>query len=200
MTSKPDHRLVQLDRSLHAVGAVIACAILVGGLVLVRRSLAAERTSIDARIAEARQILDKEDALHTEHSHLEHRLSDLERRTGELLARIPETPREAEFLAQLSGLAGESQLAIRSYRPDSPVESERYQRLDIELVAEGTFTSLCRFLEGLESLPRLSRLTHLEVESASAEDGTYPVTMTLRIFFAPEHAVMPESAAAPPAS
>ena len=52
MTSKPDHRLIQLDRSLHAVGAVIACAILLGGLLLVRRSLAAERTSIDARIAE----------------------------------------------------------------------------------------------------------------------------------------------------
>ncbi len=111
MTSKPDHRLIQLDRSLHAVGAVIACAILLGGLLLVRRSLAAERTSIDARIAEARQVLDKEDAIRTEHSQLEHRLSDLERRTGELLARIPETPREAEFLAQLSGLAGESQLA-----------------------------------------------------------------------------------------
>ncbi|MFG0335107.1 MAG: type 4a pilus biogenesis protein PilO [Maioricimonas sp. JB049] len=187
MSRLTDTRLVQLDRSLHAIGIAVACVILIGGLLFVRRSLAAERTSLDTRITEAENVLSKAESVRTGHAQLKRRLEKLQQRTGELMARIPDTAREAEFLAQLSGLAGESHLSIRSYRPDSPVATERYQHLDIELAAAGTFESLCQFLEGLESLPRLCRLNRLEIESGSGEDGAYPITMKLRIFFAPEH-------------
>ncbi|QDU40142.1 Pilus assembly protein, PilO [Maioricimonas rarisocia] len=202
MLRHKDTRLVQLDRGLHAMGAVIAGMILIGGLLFVRRSLAAERTSLDSSITEAESVLDEADSIRSEHAQLKKRLADLQQRTGELMARIPATAHEAEFLAQLSELASECQLVISSYRPESPVATERYQHLDIELVAGGSFDSLCRFLEGLESLPRLCRLTRLEVESASGDDGSYPVTMKLRIFFAPEHATPANTTpvAVPPAA
>ena len=61
-----------------------------------------------------------------------------------------------------------------------------YQELEIRLSAEGTYPSLCRFLVGLEELPRLCNVRSMNVYgTGTSTEGRYPIDLTVVVFFAP---------------
>ena len=107
----------------------------------------------------------------------------LKQRLEELKAQIPNAPEESRFLAQLSKLAEESQLGIRHFRPGPPEDSNDVRRIRVQLSGVGSYECLCRFLNGLNSLPRLTKVSMLKVEPPNSE-RQYPVNLELSIFFA----------------
>ncbi len=92
---------------------------------------------------------------------------------------------ETEFLAQLSELAAATDLKIHELRPGDEVDQKTHRELPIYLTGETSYDSLCHFLAGLEKVDRLTQLTALQVNAGTGESDTFPVTMTVTIFFAP---------------
>ncbi|MCP4787262.1 MAG: type 4a pilus biogenesis protein PilO [Fuerstiella sp.] len=104
-------------------------------------------------------------------------------RLDKVTALIPHNPEESLFLAQLSMLADDSTLTIQNFRPGRPEENDRVQRIRVQLTGEGSYEGICKFLDGLRSLPRLTHVSKLQIDPITVS-GTYPLDMELSIFFA----------------
>lgn len=104
--------------------------------------------------------------------------------SAKAMTRIPESAGKTEFLAHLSQLATTTDLKIHELRQGDEVDRNTYRELPIHLTGEASYDSLCHFLVGLEKVERLTQLTALQVSPGIGESSTFPVTMTVTIFFA----------------
>ena len=183
MINSTQKRLTPLGWLLHACGLLLAAAIFAIALIAYR-SLDRDCDRLARQVSATSRFLNTGDEIHFDHRNLNQRLSEMEGRLTDLMTRIPAARNESDFLAQLAELAHQCKLKIQNYRPGVVFEKEKYSEMAIRLSAEGSYQSCCRFLAGLESLPRLCRITHLNI-SASDNAEIYPIELTLRIYFAP---------------
>ena len=183
MINSTQKRLASLGWWLHAGGLLLTAAIFAIALIAYQ-SFDRDRDRLDRQISAMSRFLNTGDEIHFDHRDLNQRLSVMEGRLTDLMTRIPAARNESDFLAQLTELAHQYKLKIQNYRPGVVFEKEKYSEMEIKLSAEGSYQSCCRFLAGLESLPRLCRITHLNI-SAPDDAEIYPIEMTLRIYFAP---------------
>jgi len=108
--------------------------------------------------------------------------------SAEAMSRIPDSVGKTEFLARLSELAAETDLKIHELRAGEEMGRKTHRELPIHLAGEASYDSLCHFLAGLEKLDRLTQLSALQVNGGLGETDTFPVTMTVNIFFASDPA------------
>lgn len=183
---KIERDIKRLDWLIHTVGFLVTLTCCSTALLLWEHSLADEQLLLTRRMGRASQLL--ANAVETRAVAESHRieLAQRELQWSELIARIPDAPQESEFLAQLSGLARETGMEIREYHPESTFATDTHVELEIALRADGSYGSLCRFLDGVEALPRLCRVTQLDVSTSDEPSESYPVNMKLRLFFTPE--------------
>ena len=178
--------LVALGWWLHGAGLLLMAVIAAGTFLGLDRFVNRHLARIDRQHRAAAKFLETEPQAELANRELKQELADMEDRFSSVTARIPAEAGESDFLAQLSELAQQSRLAIRDYRPGISAHKEEHSEMEVDLSAEGNYTAICRFLAGLGTLSRLSRITELEIsEPATDEPETYPIEMTLRIYFAP---------------
>ncbi len=178
----PDRKLRILGLALHGLGLAIALAVLGLGYAAALRPMGEDIADCGLRIDALESLLRVAPKVLAEHEALRRELEVLRAKTEALEKRVPREPAEAEFLSQLSGAAAEVGLTIRDYRPGVVRTREDHSCLEIQLACTGSFRSLCGFLDRMASMPRLSRVTQIEVTSA-AEPDAYPMTMSLAVFF-----------------
>ena len=183
-----DLRLARYGRCLHVAGLVIAVVLFAVVYVPALGALWHTETRITGQIDAATRLLDSADALREEHGKLLERQAETQIRTAQLMARIPDAPQESEFLAHIARLAQQSSLSIRNFRPVATRARDRDSEVEVHLSAEGRYEGLCRFLAGLETLPRLCSVTRLSVVNEKPASGTLPVEITFVIYFAPRTA------------
>lgn len=123
-------------------------------------------------------------AIRREFETLQAALEEQRAKRQDFQLRLPADPQEAEFLAQVARLARSVELNVREYRPGKITPRGNYSELEIELSCEGGYPSICRFLAGLPTLPRLSSLTGVDVE-AKPEQPVYPIRLKLSAYFVP---------------
>ncbi|HEV3003168.1 MAG TPA: type 4a pilus biogenesis protein PilO, partial [Pirellulales bacterium] len=166
-------RLRKFGLALHAGGllavVVAACAV----HCFVCRPLLQERAEGLDRLGQLDGLLAGAEPIRQGYESLKQSLADAREREAALLSRIPQTPREAEFLALVSDLAGKVELRLRDYRPGETRVRATYSELEIGMSCEGSYQSICGFLDGLNHLPRLTNLTRLEITAQEGRD-VYP--------------------------
>lgn len=184
----------QASAKLHRLGLLLHA----GGLLLTLGSMAAvsfaafallsrEWSEIHRRAAAARAYLASASDIRARHADARRSLRQEEQRLESLLARIPTTPQESEFLAELTRLARDAKLKISDFKPAEVKGTDSHAAVEIALRTEASYESLCRFLDGLSSLPRLCHVKRLSLKAPDAAQNTYPVDMTLQIFFLSTH-------------
>ncbi|MEO2030220.1 MAG: type 4a pilus biogenesis protein PilO [Fuerstiella sp.] len=129
------------------------------------------------------EILEQQESLVAARETTERELEAMTQRLEKVTALIPHNPENSLFLEQLAKLAEDSVLNIQNFRPGPPEENDRIQRIRVQLAGEASYESICTFLEGLRSLPRLTHVSMLHIDPRTAT-GTYPLQMELSIFFA----------------
>lgn len=135
----------------------------------------------------ALEDFERHDEIAAEAARLRIERTDFEARLKTLLDGIPESVQDSQFLGQVATLARESELLLEQFRPGNVEEAGEYQQLEIELTASGTHTSICRFLDGLQRLPRMCRVPELHID-ASKDTEVFPVSLKVLIFFATDDA------------
>ena len=171
--------------SLHGAGLAVTAVAAVAVIAIVIRPLRAEGRRVKAEILSAGNYLQQREQIESRHEHLHSTLSEQQQLHADLLAQIPAMPRESEFLAQLTELSRSTGMAISGYNPGETEQHSSHAALAIKLKARASHESLCRFLTGLETLPRLCHVTHLHVVTPKIAEAVYPVEMTVKIFFSP---------------
>ena len=185
---KSENDLKKLQWIIHACGAVS-----VGLTAMVAYWLFFIQTESYARTWQQTyetdtELINQEHEIHNQLQDARQELEQLEERLSELTALIPDRPEESHFLAQLSELAATTGLQIRDFRPGDSEQSNQVHQLSVQLTGSGDYECLCHFLDGIQSLERLTHVSRLKVDPA-AEDGLHPVDMKLTIFFANDSSV-----------
>lgn len=168
----PDRKLKVLWWWLHGLGALVVIAIALFAEFAVFRPID-DRTATN--LHEARQLqtfLRDKDKVRAEHARLAKELAVARGQAATLQARIPDEPREAEFLAQASRLADQVGLQIQDYRPSAISSQQSYSTVRVDLTCRGGYASICSFLDQLSKLPRHSTVTHLRID-ANHKDPVY---------------------------
>lgn len=179
-------RLTAFAWLLHAAGLCVTIAVVVVAAALLFRPINDKSRLVADEIQSTTDYLKQKPELAGRHDKLQRTLTDRQKRHAELIARIPDAPRESEFLTQLTQLARSTGMAISRYNPGEAVEDRSHASLEIELKAQASYASICRFLTGLEELPRLCRVTKLSIIAPAPDSDAYPVDLTLQIFFTPK--------------
>jgi Tfp pilus assembly protein PilO len=179
-----DPSLIRTGRAMHAIGAAVMVAVAVVPYVAVGLPISSQNASFQRQIDKTTRLLEFEPIVKERHDKLAREVERHEQKRREVLERIPDAADEGQFLAQITGLAGSCDLKLHNYRPGKPEKKPTYSQIDIHLDAEGTYDEICRFLAGLEALPRFCRLAGLTVDRVDDAQAELKVGFTLRIFFA----------------
>lgn len=178
-----DRKLNRLGRWLHVLGLLVVLAIAAGAEFLLYRPIAAKASVCARRADKLQALLHNQGQVRAEHTRLGKDLAEARKQAAALEDRIPNEPREAEFLAQLSRLASEVELQIEDYRPNTIVRKPDYSVLQVDLICEGGYASICNFLDRISRLPRHSTVVSLQIDSAGG-GRKYPAKISLQLYFA----------------
>ncbi len=182
------------DLGLHLCGLGVAATVMYATWIFAIEPIRHQQSGLQQRIHYQQRILNDEVAIRSLHARLELQVAHSQATFERVLARIPETPRESEFLAQITHLARTCRLKIQRYHPREPVNEGTHTALEVQLDASADFEGICTFLDGLRTLDRLCRVTRLRVQAVETEAQQLPIEMTLRIYYAPlEKAVQEEA-------
>lgn len=171
-----------LGWALHGAGILTALAVALLAELLVYRPIDARAHDWARRAEGLHERLEDATRVRREHARLSHDLAVAREQTAALKKRIPDAPCEADFLAQVSRLADEIGLRIQDYRPGAVTAKTSYSVLRVDLICEGDYPSVCRFLDGLSQLPRHCTVVRLQIDSAKSKQD-YSANMSLELYF-----------------
>ncbi len=167
---------------LHGLGIVMTCGAALLAEFVLFRPIDGRADACLRRTDELRTLLKEEARIRREHARLSRPLAEARQRAATLQRRIPDEPQEAVFLAQVSHLAGEVGLQIRDYRPGAITRQPSYCAMRIDLICEGDYAGICKFVGRLVELPRHSVVVRMEIDS-TGRGKVYAAELTLEIFF-----------------
>ena len=171
-------RLSTMSCVLHAIGATIAAAILMSGLVgyqLLRFRYETLQQDYQAAV----RLRTQAEAIAADDQQTQAMLVQARAHQQQVHQRVPTLPNEIAFLDQLSAAAQQAGLQIRDYRPGSHSEHPTHHEVELILRAEGSYESLCQFAASLNSLSRMCRIAHLSL--SAPPQGKTDMTIELRI-------------------
>jgi len=178
-----DEKLKVLGWWLHALGALSVVLIALFAKFTVFRPIDDRASACVSRSDELQMLLKDGDRVRAEHARLTADLAVAREQATTLQARIPDEPREADFLAQVSKLAGEVGLKVKDYRPRAITSGKSYSVVQVDLICRGSHASICGFLDELPRLPRHSTVTFLQID-ASQGQPEYSATLSVALYFA----------------
>lgn len=169
----------------HAAGGAVTAGLIAVTVFLVIRPLELREQELSRKAVRLTAALAVEEDVHTQHRFLVQQQVEADDKIEQILDRIPNVPRESDFLGQITTLAADVGLSIVDYHPGGTSAQDGYKKMTLTLSSDGSYESVCGFLYRIHQLPRLSRVLSLDIAPVQGKD-TYRMKMTLNIFFAPE--------------
>lgn len=170
----------QRDQLVTGVLAVVLLAVFVG-LVFIPQQRKFERlraqaaTLRDGTMLGAAQLARLE-GLQAQVRHAEADLAAYDRN-------IPHGPELGVFLEQVDVLASSQKVVDPDVVPAASFGDRGIEVLPIEMGFSGTFASVYGFVQAVESLPRLARVSRLEIERADYARDVLEANVTVRVFY-----------------
>ena len=177
-----DRKLMALGWLFH-LGGLVALVIGAGTYQFVISGLITRQQSDNAaEIATLEMLLETERDTGREFAGLQAELARLEASAEAARQRIPETPQESEFLAQISEAARDKGFAVDNFTRGAVTVLETHSQLQIRLTGEGDYASICGFFEKMASFSRVVTVSQLNLR-VPANSEIYPLDMTMTLYF-----------------
>lgn len=100
--------------------------------------------------------------------------------------KLPKEKDVGDMLPQFWDMAKTNSLQSKTVKPDKPEVGPSYCELPIQMSLSGDFNGFYSFLLQLEKLPRITRVTQLNLQKINDHDGEATAQLTLSIFFEPD--------------
>lgn len=147
--------------------------------------LNAEKKIVRAEIKHTADRLADGLGIREEHQTLQEQVAANQQKIDRVRQRIPDRAEEAEFLRLVTDASDHSGLEIGSYSRGKESDEPEFSQLDINIQARGSFESICRFLDCMEQIPRVAKVTSLQLHGQDkSTEGGYPLTITVRLYYA----------------
>jgi Tfp pilus assembly protein PilO len=164
-----------LKQRIHTIN-MIAAAVVVGGIIAPAAFGAFHYyTDGRAQVRQAgtlRQSLDELDGLNKTLDEVEAARKNTESRLAEAETRLPNSQSMDDFLHQIAQVEETAGLSVDSTTFDHNLkDAGGYKSLPVHISGTGKWDTCYRFLTGLRSMPRLTRLDSLTLEAQKVQDG-----------------------------
>lgn len=166
---------------IHLAGLLTIVAVVGLYQVVVSALIAREQQEIASEAADKEQFLAQTDDVRAEHKQLTERLEQLETNAVTMRFRIPEQPREAEFLKQVTQAADEEGLKIHKYERGTLDRKSTHAEFNVRLSCEGDYRAIVGFLDRLARLPRVATVQSMSLAAGTAD--TYPFDLSLLLYY-----------------
>jgi Tfp pilus assembly protein PilO len=166
--------------ALHAAGAATVALVLGAYYCLVYQGLAISKESDSKRVEQLTLLLGKSAAVQRENHRLQQELDALDASVAEIRKRLPHELRQEEFTADLSRVAESVGLDVEELRWGSPKVTAAYAQTEIQVDCSGSFASICRFLDEVGQLARITEVAQLRLEAdPESANHTFQVSFVL---------------------
>ena len=169
-------------RVLYVVAAVTAVAIASLACATLNQPLQTWRKDLDRRAELVREKLTQGPALRLEHAKQTREIEELYARVEEVTRRIPDQPREGEFLADLTRLAEQQGVAIDDFQRGAALQTAGYSAVSVSVSLRGSYRGICQLVEEISKLPRLAELTEIVIRRET-ETNDRSVSVTYALYY-----------------
>ena len=114
------------------------------------------------------------------------KIDELQKAINFFESKLPQEKEVDKILKEVWQLAEANSLQTRTVKPAKSERGASYSEQPIEMSLSGDFTGFYSFLLQLEKLPRITRLTKMNLQKINERDGHMSAQLTLSIFFEPE--------------
>lgn len=119
---------------------------------------------------------------------VDRKLADLQQATAFFESKLPQARDMDKVLPEVWKLAEQNNLTTKTVKPAKSQRMTGYSEQSIEMSLSGNFKGFYQFMLQLENLPRLTRVTQMNLTKINDRDGEMQASLTLSIFFEPESA------------
>jgi type IV pilus assembly protein PilO len=116
---------------------------------------------------------------------LNKRIKDLQEAIAYFESKLPQEKEFDKILEEVSNMASANSLQSKAVRTLKTERCATYSEQPIQIGLSGNFNGFYLFLQQLEKLPRITRITGMSLQKIQERDGDMQATMTLSIFFEP---------------
>jgi len=172
----------RFGRLLHYAGvlATVVCATV--GYSFLHAPAVRGISETSSRIDELLQSVQNGPVMREQHRAVSERLREVTTRIANVRRRVPRDAEAGSFLKEVTQIASAGQLAIKDFHPGKPETKLGYAEMQVTLKGQGSFGSICTFVDQLTKLTRLSKIKDLTL-SVGDSATEYPMTATLVIYF-----------------
>ena len=166
---------------------VVMLGLLACSYLLVFKKAAERRATMEAAIVNKQKALADLDRATAGISDVNKKIEELQKAIEFFEAKLPQEKEIDKVLREVWQMAENNQLTVKTIKTLRSQRSSNYSEQPIELTLVGDFKdSFYAFMLQLEQLPRLTRVTKMDLKKLSERDGQMEAQMTLSIFFEPE--------------
>jgi len=162
------------------VGAVMAGSFVL--LVLWPRQ--EELVALGSEVTRQRDLVSQKVRVSQEGVYVSARIAALRKIQDDLLRRLPDEPRLADFLEAVAALVGQEPGVTHEIERTEAESSELVPAVPVRLRLTGPFDGVHRCLAGIENLERLSHVRRLHVRRVD-EAGTVTAEAEVLVFYLP---------------
>ena len=102
-------------------------------------------------------------------------VAELEEQLERLRSVLPEEKDVADLLRRIQGMATQSNLTIRGFKPEPVATKEMHAEWPIGLELEGTYHNIGTFLERVSKFPRIINVSAINIEASKQQTPTATV-------------------------
>lgn len=173
------------------VGSLLSAVIIVVGFALTNPLITAQE-ELKQRLASVAALKATDEAVLANVAKVEDETRLLRDKEIERCARSSPRNDETAFLAWANVQSKECSLEVRDFRPSNREAHGDYSSRTVVLSAQGSYESICRFLDRLRECPYMLRLTSLEILPQDQTRSTFGATFNVILFTAnPQQATGP---------
>ena len=117
---------------------------------------------------------------------LNRKISELQKAIDFFASKLPQAKEMDKVLTEVSQMADANSLQSKTVKSLKTERGANYSEQSIQMNLSGDFNGFYSFLLQLEKLPRITRVTNMNLQKISDRDGEMQAQMTMSIFFEPD--------------
>jgi type IV pilus assembly protein PilO len=114
------------------------------------------------------------------------KISELQRAIDFFASKLPAAKEMDKVLTEVSQMADANSLQSKTVKSLKTERGSSYSEQSIQMSLSGDFNGFYSFLLQLEKLPRITRVTNMNLQKINDRDGEMQAQLTLSIFFEPD--------------
>ena len=147
-----------------------------------------KRVAVQAEIDRKQKELAELELATSGTADLKRKIEDLQKAISIVEDKLPQEREIDKVLKEVWQMAEANKLEQRTIKTLKSQRANNYNEQPIEMSLAGDFEGFYVYLQQLEKLPRLTRVTKMELTKMDDRDGAMEAKLTLSIFFEPDTA------------